>query len=349
MAAACIAFSSILSCRTFPKEGTTLLIGALFTILITAFFASVADVWYAVGSGQFQMVSLDTAGMMVYFILPATLLYLRFLERYGKRVGEVVKGMVGKLVLEMFNLQMDGVGKEDSLLIILSLTTAFGVPLMNAFCPMGGYLFARAYTHGQPNTKKVALCVKYSDLGDTATLVKSLEENKAVLNILVSDADLRLNAAELTDLAKKGHCIALAPVESSGFNLLHGFIPNNTSFENSFDAYKRTMGESASWMIPQSLWSRYPAILRRAHDFGMKVAYWSTLVEVGSKLSEEQRDYIVSDVNGKNGGNIIYITSAGGYRKESVPSAVLAIVNALEGYSIESLSQVIKDDKTMAL
>jgi acetoin utilization deacetylase AcuC-like enzyme len=57
----------------------------------------------------------------------------------------------------------------------------------------------------------------------------------------------------------------------------------------------------------------------------------------------------VSDVNGKNGGNIIYITSAGGYRKESVPSAVLAIVNALEGYSIESLSQVIKDDKTMAL
>ena len=44
------------------------LIGALTSTAGAASFACCADVWYAVGTGQFQMISVDTAGIGFYFV-----------------------------------------------------------------------------------------------------------------------------------------------------------------------------------------------------------------------------------------------------------------------------------------
>lgn len=315
---------------------TSIALGELFAILTTAFFASISDVWYSVGSGQFQMVSLDSAGLILYFIVPATMLYLRFLDQYGERVGGVLNGWIGGL-MHGLGLDLDGAGANETLVYILRVTTAIGVPIINALCPMGGYLFARAYTHGQPNTKKVAICINCSDLpSEMSTLQSILEQHKAVLNIYVTLDDMQSHSKDLIELAKQGHYIALAP---------------SANIEVAFNEYNNLFGEAAGWAFSNSdAAGRHPTYLRKAHDMGMKVAYWSTLVRIeGTTLSEEQRNYIVSDVADKNGGSIIYISCGKEATKDSLSNALSTIVESIKDFSIASLSQVVKDDSTMRL
>lgn len=296
------------------------------------------------------MVSLDTAGMMAYFILPVMVLYFRFLERYGERIGENIATLVDRGLILVGMSGLEGSGNKDNLVLILSITTAVGVPLLSALCPMGGYLFSRAYTHGQPNTKKVALCVKLSDLAKEDTdLWKSLEETKSVLNILVTLEDLQSRQNDLKKLAKKGHHIAIASNENSGsftrLNLFQGSSALN-NIEKTFDEYSQVLGQTASWAFSTSLFGRHPAYLRKAHDLGMKVAYWSTLLQLdGVKLSEEQKRLIVGDVIHKNGGSIIYVTASEG----SVSTALKNIVGGLGDFTIEALPDVVREDATMTL
>lgn len=211
------------------KDLVVFLLGSLFVILISHTFASVADTWYTVGSGQFQMCSLDAAGMMFYFMCPVVILHLRFLDKYGESIGS--KSTLLKEYLQSSGVLSVPVGDGSeadvisfSLVMTLAMITAVGVPLLNALCPMGGYLFSRAYTHGQPNTKKVALCVNFStlprDSNERIQIWKSLEKKKtnsqkvsAVLNIFVTLEDLTLFSTELKSMAEKGHTIALAPSE----------------------------------------------------------------------------------------------------------------------------------------
>ncbi|KAL7501916.1 hypothetical protein ACHAXN_000072 [Cyclotella atomus] len=262
------------------------------------------------------------------------MLYLRFLDQYGERVGGVMNGWVGGL---MDGLGMELDGANDTLVFILSVTTAIGVPIINALCPMGGYLFARAYTHGQPNTKKVAICINCSDLlSDVSTLQSMLEQRKAVLNIYVTLNDMQSHSQVLIELAKQGHYIALAP---------------SANIEAAFNEYNNLFGEAAGWAFSNSYAAgRHPTYLRKAHDLGMKVAYWSTLVRIeGATLSEEQRNYFVSDVADKNGGSIIYISCGKGASKDSSSNALSTIVELIKDFSIAPLSQVVKDDSTMRL
>jgi hypothetical protein len=46
------------------------LLGSTIMILFVTIYASIADVWYSVGSGQFSMISLDTSGMFVFVLWP---------------------------------------------------------------------------------------------------------------------------------------------------------------------------------------------------------------------------------------------------------------------------------------
>jgi len=46
------------------------LLGSTIMILFVTIYASIADVWYSVGSGQFSMISLDTSGMLVFVLWP---------------------------------------------------------------------------------------------------------------------------------------------------------------------------------------------------------------------------------------------------------------------------------------
>ena len=315
--------------------------------------AAIADVWYPIGSGQFQMICLDTIGMMIYFMVPATLLGMRFVSRYGEDLGSAWREIVGSFV--HLNLGMNNLGNHgDNLVGILSLTTAIGAAVINVLCPMGGYLFARSYTHGQPNTKKVAVCVQYSHLeGVTESYFKALEAKKVVLNIFVTFKDIESNSEKLKELDKKGHHIALASSRTLGsFTGLSFMQTKNvrSSIETACNEYNNLFGTDSTWVLADSAISRHPAYLRKAHDLGMKVAYWSTLVEVnGSNLSEEQKALVMDDVIDKNGGSVVYVTSKNEALKGSISTAVTTIVNALDGFSIESLSQVVKDDTPMIL
>ena len=73
------------------------LLGSLFVSLLCHVFAAVADVWYAVGSGQFHMVSLDTLGMMLFFAYPALLLHSRFLDMHAEDVS-YIRAMLGGVI-----------------------------------------------------------------------------------------------------------------------------------------------------------------------------------------------------------------------------------------------------------
>ena len=107
---------------------------------------------YTVGSGQFQMTSLDTAGKWIYFICPAVILYFRFIDKYGDIIAWIMRQELS--VLPSILVVSDEDLVSLSLVLSLAMITAVGVPLLNSLCPMGGYLFSRAYTHGQANTKK---------------------------------------------------------------------------------------------------------------------------------------------------------------------------------------------------
>ena len=342
---------------------TVFLLGSVFTILMSVMFASVADVWYAVGSGQFQMVSLDTAGIMIYFICPAVILYLRFLDKYGDTIALKLK-----TYLESTGIFSSVVGSGDdviSLCLVLSLAmvTVVGVPLLNALCPMGGYLLSRAYTHGQPNTKKVALCVDYADLpkGKDAKLRleiwEALEKKNAVLNIYVTLEELTLFPVQLKLLADKGHVIQLAPTEfeEEAFNGWSMFQGNKSSCNLQIAHYEYTelFGEEPKWLLSRSVDSigRHPTLLSEARELGMKVVYWSTLVQLmGDTLTKKQLTAVQGDITDKNGGSIVYIKLGKGISARCLAAPLCEVINKLDDqYSLESLSDVAKDEVKMVL
>lgn len=344
------------------------LLGSLFTLLISYAFASVADVWYTVGSGQFQMITLDTIGMMLYFIFPAVVLHLRFLDKYGESIA--FKYAVVKEYLQSIGvLSAGGVHGEDiisfSLVMTLAMISLVGIPLLNALCPIGGFLFSRAYTHGQPNTKRVALCVKLSDLpkdGDKMTCIwDTLEKKKkdgqttAVLNIFVTLEDLMQFPTELKMIAKKGHAIELAPS-----NFFHEALCGLSMFQGSKSScnlqiahheYCEIFGKEPNWILARSAGSigRHPSVLRETNNLGMKVTYWSTLVQLVGDITREQKAAISSDCRDKNGGSIIYAILEDGTPSNIMPTSLCELIDAIDGYSLESLSDVARDDATMVL
>ncbi|KAL9189674.1 hypothetical protein ACHAXT_009349 [Thalassiosira profunda] len=329
------------------------LLGSLYMIFMSYAFASVADVWYTVGSGQFQMVSLDTAGLMLFFIAPAVVLYLRFVDKYGSYIAS-------KASMVQLYLWSGKVYNEDvisfSLVMTLAMISAVGVPLLNSLCPLGGYLFSRAYTHGQPNTKKVALCINFSDLPKEVRkrmeILNALKMRKeGVLNIFVTLEDIAMFPDGLKMLGK-GHTIALAPsvvpseLQDSfcGLTLFQGNQPN---IEFAHHEYCELFGEEPSWMLARGATGRHPSLLSVAKDLGMKVAYWSTSIELsGNALTSEQTRVINGECLDHNGGSILYVSV-----KNGASSTLLCeLIKALDdGFSLESLNDVAKDQQEMVL
>ena len=364
---------------------TVFLLGSLITILFGYIFACVADVWYAVGSGQFLMISLDTAGMMVFFICPLIVLLLRFLDKYGKSITSMAGVFREYYVQSMPKILSSSIGDksdEDILsmtlvILLVMISSVIGVPLLNALCPMGGYLFSRAYTHGQPNTKRVALCVKYSDLSKDdelwdVLLMKKKEGSDnsipaAVLNIYVTLEELTLYRNELQEIAKRGHFIALSPTEFdepySGLSLFSG-NKSTCNLQIAHYEYTELFGVEPTWLLSRSARSsgRHPAMLCEARNLGMKVVYWSTLIQLmpgGRSLSISQKNAIRDDCSDKNGGSIIFLTSEEGTSLSSslssnvnlvTPHLLSEVIDCIgERFSLESLSNVAKDDADMVL
>jgi len=324
------------------------LMGSLFVLLMSLVFAFVADHWYAVGSGQFQMVSLDTAGMFVYVIAPVVILYLRFFEKYGKPFSLKYTSM------EQY-LQPAGIlPKEDiisfSLVMMLAIINSVGIPLLNALCPIGGYLFSRAYTHGQPNTKKVALCIDFSDLQisrvsgmtDVWTCLEKKMDDQAnvLLNIMVTLEELTQHPAEMKLIAEKGHAISLVPTDfqETRISLVHTRSISNLQIAH--DKYPEIQ-----WILAKDAIGRHPSLLSKASDLGIKVVYWSTLVQLSeTKLTTKQKDAISADCSDKNGGSIIRVTLDKGVSSNTMISSLSDLINLLHNFHLDSFSAVVKDD-----
>jgi hypothetical protein len=101
-----------------------------------------------------------------------------------------------------------------------------------------------------------------------------------------------------------------------------------------------------------------------ANDLGMKVTYWSTFIPLtidrrgGLMISCEQKIALHDDLLNKNGGNIIYITAGDrqgditndtGYNDRATEAICELIESIDDTFSLETLSNVAKDDAIMAL
>merc|ERR1712127_838944 len=92
------------------------------------------------------------------------------------------------------------------------------MPVLNSLSPISPYLFARSYLHGQPNTKKVALVIAFTDISEETKnnpqrlkeLLVFTKENKVVLNVFVNFSDVKLYADILKELIRNGHHIGIS-------------------------------------------------------------------------------------------------------------------------------------------
>ncbi len=282
--------------------------------------------------------------MILYFILPAVVIYFRFLEKYGDTLQSIM-GILRERVVGSILGSLDMEHTTAALIFIgaLSAIHAVGVPLLNSLCPLGGYLYSRSYIHGRPNTKKVALCFKFADIprGESYLLKFLKEMNSAcdtyedeadklsvttgngvatedddtpnvVLNILVTKSEIEKYPTQLKELVKRGHEMVLSAASmSSG---VQNFFQGNKAvaeLKNAYGIYSNLIGEPPKWYFASSSdgMGRHPTLLHETSNLGMKVAYWSTMVSVnGWNLGADQLYSLKSDVRDTNGGSIIYVT-----------------------------------------
>ena len=261
-------------------------------------------------------------------------------------------------------------------MMLVATSSVVGVPLLTALCPMGGYLYSRAFTHGRPNTMRMALCVNYCDLPVDEVARENVWESlrrrrrkdgdktiAAVLNVFVTSEDMARYPDELRVIVRHGHAVELAPVESSSNDAVLLSVPSIfrgddgvRGLRDSQREYARLFGDEGagpSWMLSRSASSlgRHPSVLREASYLGMKVAYWSTLIRLNEgRLTSEQRSAIDGDSSDKNGGSIIYIVLKKGVSSNSASGSLCELIATFDGRcSLESLSDVARDDAEMVL
>jgi hypothetical protein len=139
MAFACTAQYS-LSTLEVASVFLPILVGSVVTTLLCLVFASVADAWDAVGSGQFQMISLDTAALLGTVVAPLLVLLSLASNKYGATVTQTVGGMLQKCISEEFIRQQERPPERamiSGLFLLLALATMVGVPLANMLSPLG--------------------------------------------------------------------------------------------------------------------------------------------------------------------------------------------------------------------
>ena len=181
------------------------------------------------------------------------------------------------------------------------------------------------------------------------------DQTTAVLNIYVTLEDLMMYSMELKLIAEKGHAIALAPTEFEeelfcGLSLFQG-NKSTCNLQIGHFEYTELFGKEPNWVLSKSADSigRHPSFLRETRDLGMKIVYWSTLVQLkGNGLTSEQKSALTSDALDKNGGSIIYVIVEDGVSSNTITTSLCEVIDTL-GYSLESLSDVAKDEATMIL
>ncbi len=351
------------------------LIGVLTSTVAVASYACSADVWYAVGTGQFQMISVDTAGIGFYFVLPIVVLAVRFFDKYEVMVNDLVGFIVGHWA-PTFEDTFRGLSSiEDDVLAVyvafvafILITNGIGMSLVQSFCPIGGHVFGRVYTHGQPNTKLVAISVDYKDLfasnvdenereaifkmlSDWKVKIKSKRMNdlttavveggivEAALNFNVTASQLKENSKDIKELSKTNQ-IAIAMDDDS----------NLTSIDEAHDLFKQVVGTSPDW-YHTGIVSKgsSPRSHTKVSSLGMRSAMWSNYISTGQmKNMDEYLKCLESDIDKHRGGSFIYLRSGS---SDSTLPALKRILELLErkGFVPTRLSSVAKEQKKMHL
>lgn len=287
-----------------------ILVGSAVTTLLGVALCSVANMWDTVGSGPLQMVSLDAAAMLIYIVAP--LLFLAFLasDRYGETVSQALSAIItsqldGRYVRNPKRPPEQTVA--SGLLLLLALATMIGVPLINMLSPLGAYVVPRAYTHGKPRTRRVALCIQFKDLlskskEKTDESIMNLVNNtlgRHILNIFVAAQELRLYPENIAELRSAQHVIGICSITVDGIC-------------GAYNEYVQLLKMEPQWyhVGSQGDVSVGPDALKAAADLNLKVSFWSMHIAVGSTeaLINVDLPNLPDDVSSTMGGNIILLS-----------------------------------------
>lgn len=355
MAALAFAFTAQ-SSQVSPQVASAflpILIGSNLTTLLALTFASVADVWDAVGSGQFQMISVDTAALIGYVVAPVLVLAKIACNKYGDAVGQVVSAWLQSVLSDDFIARQERPPEQamiSGLYLLLSLSIMIGVPLVNTLCPMVAYLMSRAYTNGQPRTKRAAICILFKDILNESkeqmdeTINRCTDEKFPVLNIFVTVDEIRLFSEMIRKLKAAGHSFGICS------NNVEGIM-------ECYEVYIEILDAEPLWyFVGSTSTGRGPDALKAADDLGLKVAFWSTHIAVTSRevLLGKDVPKLLDDVTKKGGGSFIYLTNDWDDLHEFT-FAIEAIGRDLESDDGENkcsfcaLSNVAKEDPAMIL
>jgi hypothetical protein len=302
------------------------LMGALVAVLCCATLTTIADVWNSVGSGQFWMISLDTSTMLLYLVAPTIVLGYRANDKYGGTVRTILGDMP-----VVKNLYFATPLANTSAVMLMGLTICIGVPLIAMLCPFGAHFFGKVYTTGQAATRKVALCMDWSD----DVTEEALQElpTKQVVTFLVSSQQLRQDSARIQKTVAMGHSVSISSDDAK-------------DLADACQLYQTLLSQTPEWTCPGQLaWS--PNLVHVAATLNLKVGLWSHgLTVTGTSLTPLQAKSLKTDLEGAMGGTIIYLTG---------PTSVLPVVRqilteyAKSELSFCALSLVAKNDMKMEL
>lgn len=294
------------------------LLGTAVSTGFIAIFAGVADVWHVIGTGQFQMISLDTVGIVFYFLLPLVVLGLRFVDKYGDFlhrqcfiISELIVQVADPFLLKI-PFKLDGHETFSSLLLNVLMITVVGIPLVKSLCPISGHLFGQVYVHGNPSTKRTAICLHYSSLYSSDIPEVSRENifqilntwkkgehkniSSGLLNILVSVSELESCGDILKNLSSMGHEIVLTLDKNESCS----------SLSESCMKYEAILGHKPLWYHTgiESKGSS-PCCFSIAKKLGMRSVMWSLYLNSSATLDPQ---VLSNELKGHNGGSFVYLS-----------------------------------------
>jgi len=320
------------------------ILGAFSLLALAIVFAAVGDSWEGVGSNQWQMTSVDTLFLCFHFVFPIVLLVYRATDKYN-----------------FLSFLQDNFNHDDSefiqsmysLSLILTSILGVGLPLLNSLSPVGAFLFSRAYQHGQPSTRKVAIIVKFSDIiqksgGDLSNLITFLQKTGEILNIFVSLDDMRCNSEQIVTLSESG-VVELGVTTNSSTN--ESWSKSSDKVIQTHKQLSNVWNKKPSWYLSSNKECVHPSALRSAHlNCEMRTCFWSVLYDMSkNEITEEVSLRVIEeDILMKGGGSIIYV--AGGYG-EQLQDAVIKTIQLIQKlkYNAQSLSVTVTDDLELEL
>ena len=229
-------FSYIVTLSNTPPN---VIMGAsCVTMTLAILFAAVGDVWYAVGTGQFQMVSIDTAGIVFYFFCPMYILLNRAMDRYD------------------FTFSMDN---EH---VIMSGIVVVAMLQLHSLCPLAGYIHANVYTTGHPNRKRFAACFHYQN----EHLQFYNQKDTPILNLLVTQQDLENLEKETSQKMLGKHELVLC-------NCF-----NQAQLDFAIALYTKVMGNPPKWYHASAADENITVLSEATMKHNMNIAYWSNTV-----------------------------------------------------------------------